>query len=266
MEPRTTQELALWQGILNMTGAANLVAPRACLAGTLGLRQAITFAVGLALVVAAKRFQKRWSDDVSSAVFVLGILPVVALIWAMVAYRAQRGQPWCAFEEYQLSCVTVATLAPPRIWAGLSGIALFASSAFIQFALFGPAERASVAGGALEGVLAFGVFAVVLLFFRVRSQRVAAEAARAFEEARMMKRWSSAVAAIRDLANSPLQLLTLEAEVLRRKYPEVKDHAERIARTTKRLNELNALLVSDSGEASFDALGILRDSKDDLKG
>jgi hypothetical protein len=261
MEPRTTQELALWQGILNITGTAiSIFLVRSGLAW----QQATTFAVGVALVVAATRSKARWSDDATSVVFVLGMLPVVTLTWGMTAYRARLGQPWCAFQEYELSCLTVATLAPPRIWAGLVGIALFVGTACVEFALFAPAERTCVAGGALEGVIAFGVFAVVLLFFRVRSRRLAAEAAHAMEEARMMKRWSRAVAAIRDLANSPLQLLTLEAEVLRQKYPDVREHAERIGRAMKRLNELNSLLVSESGEVSFDALGVLRDSKPDV--
>jgi hypothetical protein len=262
LEPRTTQELALWQGILNVTGT---IISCLLVRSGLGWQQATTFAVGVALLVASKRSRAHWSDQTSSIVFVVGILPVVTLTWGMSAYRARHGQPWCAFQEYELSCLTVATLAPPRIWAGLFGIALFVGAACAQYAMFGPAERSCVAGGAPEGVLAFGVFAVVLLFFRVRGRRVAEQAARAIEEARMMKRWSRAVAAIRDLANSPLQLLTLEAEVLRQKHPEVKDHAERIARTMKRLNELNSLLVSESGEVSFDALGVLRDSKPDLK-
>jgi hypothetical protein len=261
LETRTAQQLALWQGFLNITGT---VISWVLVPSGLAWQQATTLAIGLGLVVAAIRFRSRWSDDVSAVAFVLGILPVAALTWGMTAYRARLGQPWCAFQEYELSCLTVATLAPPRIWAGLFGIALFAGTACVQFAMFGPAERSCVAGGAIEGVLAFGVFAVVLLFFRVRSGRVAAEATRALEEARMMKRWSRAVAAIRDLANSPLQVLTLEAEVLRQKHPEVGEHAQRIGRAMERLNELNSLLVTDSGEVSFDALGVLRDSKPEI--
>jgi hypothetical protein len=264
LDRRTTQELIFWQGVLNMVGTVISWLLMRSPSIDVGVRQAATFIVGLALVIVARRFRERWRDDVTSSVFVVGILPVVALIWAMTTYRAHGGKPYCVFQEYQLSCLTVATLAPPRVWAGLVGIALFAGSAFIQFAMFDASERAIVAGGALEGVVAFAAFAVVLLFFRLRSRRITERAAREIEERRMMRRWSRAVSAIRDLANNPLQLLTIEVEIIRRKFPEAKEHAERLARTTKRLNELNALVVTESGEASFDALGVLRDSKPEL--
>ncbi len=266
MQQSTAQQLSIWQGVLNMTGVVySLIVVRGVPTSSLAWPQGVTFVVGAAIVIAAKRLAARWSDDVCAAAFVVGIAPVVPLAWGMASYRVQQGHPWCAFEVYQLSCLTVATLAPPRLWAGVFGIALFVLTPFAQFAQFHPSQRICIAGGSLEGVIAFGLFATVLLVFRVRSRRIATASVRAFEEARMMKRLSRAVAAIRDLANSPLQALTIEAEVLRRKHPEVREHAERIARTTKRLNRLNSLigehtpnLVSESGDTSFDASEILR--------
>ena len=58
----------------------------------------------------------------------------------------------------------------------------------------------------------------------------------------MMKRMTRTVLAIKDLANSPIQALTLDAETLKRKDMENAAIALRIEQATVQLSELNRIL------------------------
>jgi hypothetical protein len=252
--------LAYFQGALNIAGASISIAFARSF--DLAWRQALTMASGVVLIAVARRYRDVWNARVSSIAFVVAIAPVVPLLWAIQTYESSLGVPFDAFQEHQLSCLTAATLAPPRAAAGLTAIVVFAGSALLQYAHFDPAVRALVPHGAVQGVIASMLFSIVLLAFRVRS-RVAAEAAwRSAENVRVMTELTRALMAVRDLANSPIQALTIEVELLRRKHPEAKDLAARIESSMAKLRQLNALVdeharTADAGAASFDARDVL---------
>ena len=83
-----------------------------------------------------------------------------------------------------------------------------------------------------------------------------------------MHRLAQTFVAVRDLANSPIQTLAIESELLRLKCPEAAEIAQRIKRTTTRLQKLNAILDQqmvdlrpENGDESFDARAILESLK-----
>jgi multisubunit Na+/H+ antiporter MnhB subunit len=260
-EPPPTAPLAYYQGALNALGA--LLSLLIMRGADVAWPQGVTCASGIVLILLAHRYRAVWNARVSSLAFLGAMVPVVWLVWSAQAHQAKLHAPFSAFQEHQLCVLTAATLAPSRVWAGLVAIALFAGAASLQYAEFDPAARALAAHGALQGVGASTAFAVALLAFRVRSRHTAEVAWRAAEEARMMAELASTFMAVRDLANSPIQALMLEAEMLRMKHPETAAVADRLRRTTKKLAELNAIIddhvrtSADATKASFDAHAVL---------
>lgn len=80
-----------------------------------------------------------------------------------------------------------------------------------------------------------------------------------------MRQTTRVLLAVRDMVNSPVQTLTLDAELVRLKHPESNALALRMRRSVERLERLNELVTKQSeglmeqggADASFDADKIL---------
>jgi hypothetical protein len=143
--------------------------------------------------------------------------------------------------------------------------------AALQYLRFLPDQLVWLPTRPLISVFAFAAFGVVLYLFRLHDLRVADFAAKAAAEAKMMKKMARAVLAVKDLANSPIQALTLDAETLSRRDPENAAIAERIRTASVELRKLNQILDgylrkdgAGSIEASFDSYDELGAEKSKL--
>ncbi len=260
------QNMLLSQGVLNgMSGVLSFLLWGQFRSATLNSVSGLLIISGLLSVVLLTRKQNQFSDLKASLIFAVNLIPAYALIWLSRATLATHAERWDPFEMHRLACLTIAILAPPVCWIGLPAILIPALLAGIQYLTFQPAVVSRLLPQRpLVSPIIFAAFSVVLYFFRLRGLWIAEFAAKKEAEANMMMRMTRTILAIKDLANSPIQALTLDAETLKRKHPDEVSISDRIVKATAQLTDLNRVLdehlrgTQDGlGEASLDPYEVL---------
>jgi hypothetical protein len=257
--------LLLGQATLNFLGAA---------IGLLLSKGAIDFPVLMAAMLVVlggllswgeSRSRETVSDSRASACFVLGLLPVYLFVWMLQARdgAAVYGTLWTPFRHHELSVLTVALLAPPVIWMGVACILCFPLLAYIQLQQFPLEVLAHIESRPLVPIVAFSLFALGLYLFRMRWRKIACSAAEREAEVRLMKRFTNSILAIKDLANSPLQAILLDVDLLQKKHPDCAEVAGRIGKSAEKLRDLNKVLNAyridpTKGPLSMDSRAELR--------
>jgi hypothetical protein len=185
---------------------------------------------------------------------------------------SKQGLYWTPFEPHGLTCLTIAILAPPVRWIGIPAILVPPALATLQYLSFQPEQLIWLPLRPLFAVFAFAAFGVVLYLFRLHDLWVVDLAANTDAEAKMMRKMTNTVLAIKDLANSPIQSLALDAETLSRKSPENAVIAERIKAASLQLRDLNQILDeylrrerTDPVKASFDSYNELGAERSRMK-
>jgi hypothetical protein len=195
-------------------------------------------AVLLAILLARRR---RPPVALGEVAFFVNLAVNLAALWWIGRSYAGSGRLWMPFQEYKLGMVTVAMIAP-QPWAGGVGVAAYAIASFLQRASFDPTTRDHLVMTEPWATIAFGVFSVIVLVYRVRQQRI--EHAFAVTRARIevTERYARVMIAVRDLANTPIQIIALAAEAARRREPGVGHLMDRVDRSLARLRELDRRL------------------------
>jgi hypothetical protein len=196
-----------------------------------------------------------YSRALSNAIFLLVLVPTVAMVWMVDDARAALSTRWVPYEPNKLSALTLAMIAPPGWAVGLAGIVMFVGSAVVHQLAFADAFRAHAASGEPFGVIAYGVFAVVLLWYRQRSHAMRAELARAQSEKLALERVARVAITLRDLANSPVQTLELVRQELIVDAPQLFRHEGRMGRALAQLRKLNEVLMRYQDAVPWDAQG-----------
>ena len=254
------------QGVMGMVGGIVSYFPwRELDSAPLRAAQWATILTGLAVLLAVRIAHRRWTARIGSVVFILNVIPVGALAWFSNTALSGMNRFWEPFLVYELMSLSVAIIAPRELWAGLLAIVSLVLTAVAQFFVLPESTRVHMPLGAPWGAVGFGLLALVMLLFRVRGRVHEAEAARAVEETRSLRRLAQLVVAVRDLANSPIQALLLDTALIV-KHPE--DHRRiipRISRSVARLRRLNELLDQQTpdlepepGDESLDSVQVLR--------
>ena len=188
---------------------------------------------GIALIARRSR-----SVVLANATFLLIIAVIATSLVSSTQHIAESGISWVPFRANQLGALAIAILAPPVAWVGIVAIVAMIGAAVLQFALFDPTIRASMPFGDPWSTLFFGVFAIVLLFYRRRADQTAQECVRAQAESESYQHYARNMLALRDLANSPLQIMLNVVTLLRARGPELAEHADQLERAIKRLTSL----------------------------
>ena len=191
----------------------------------------------------------------ATALFLLVLLPTVAMAWMVDAARATHGVHWVPYEPAKLSVLTLAVIAPPGWATGAVGIAMFVGSSIVHHALLSADLRARMSAGEPFGITAYGVFALVLLGFKQRSYALRIELQRARAEKVAIERVARVAMALRDLANTPVQTLELVRQTLMAADPQWRAQTERMGRALERLRRLNDLLGPYQAAVTWDDEG-----------
>ncbi len=258
------QYISYAQSILNIIGAAFALDIWGSLVPAYPFRTwaEVTMLSGIITILALFIFQKRWTSLVGSIFFIFNIIPIYGLIWFANAGMASLGVVWVPFEACRLSSLTVAILAPTKLWVGILCIAGFMGSAFLQYQSFPPETLKWIPHGELLSTFVYGVFSLVLLFYRFGSRARERRKVRSVEQATMMKRLATIILALRDLANTPVQTLTVDAALLRKNHPGAEFLAGRIELSAAKLKKLNSLLVTETSAINGGSGNVAFDSKD----
>lgn len=200
-----------------------------------------------------------------SAIFLLLDAAIIIALWVKTDQIAGSGLHWVPFRAHQLGAIAIALIAPPVAWVGVVALVTLVGAAVLQFMLFDPAIRAQMPFGDPWTTLFFGGFALGILFYRRRGDRMERDTAHAEAEAENYQRFARAMIAVRDLSTTPLQTLTNMVVLLRQHGPELRAIADRLERAVARLTELERAtrpferqLEWKPGDESWDPKAILQ--------
>jgi hypothetical protein len=204
--------------------------------------QAIGIVVnGAALVVLARR--GRQTLALSRALFLIVLIPTSAMSWLVDSARVAHVAHWVPYEPTKLSLLTLAMIAPPGWGVGVVAMLMFLVPALVHHSMLDPAVRSRMAEGEPFGVLAYAVFAFVVLGFKQRSYALNEELEHARADRMVLERVARVAMALRDLANTPLQTLELVRQNLQTGKARIEEQAALMARALERLRRLNDILV-----------------------
>jgi hypothetical protein len=158
---------------------------------------------------------------------------------------------WVPFQASKLGSL-IAALLTPEFWVGLVSILGYTFSAVIQYEYFFPPEaRARIDAAEPWPLLAFGLAGVLALIYRFRRIQVEQELAQMQARNFAIRRLANAFLNIRDLMNTPLQVIELSVDALRKSDQPQKPALDRIDRSVQNLREINSVLVEHEKEIEW---------------
>lgn len=211
------------------------------------------------LVVHRRRPQ---SVFLGSALFIVNQAAILASAQIMGPYQLQDPN-LIPFQVHKLGALTVAILAPER-WAGLLCIFAFALIPVLQFVRLDPAQQARIDTSEPLVLLVYGAVGAVLLLYRLRGLATERALVQAQTEAADARRTARLLLAVRDLSNTPLQVIALASAAARRRSPGLGEPLDRLDRALERLRALHQPLKAYEadlewrpGDESIDAEAVL---------
>src|SRR5262249_6487181 len=155
-------------------------------------------------------------------------------LWFADSFSILLPRQSATFQPQKLGALAVAILAPPSFRAALLSIVIFVGPPIVRYELFDLETKAHFSSEPWA-MVAYGIFAIGLYFYRVQSRKVRAEMQRALTEATSLERLSCVLLAFRDFYNTPLQTLELTIEIFKVRHPDAKNLVARLERATGRL-------------------------------
>jgi hypothetical protein len=179
-----------------------------------------------------------------------------AVTFALVSTNLQGAiaeKHWVPFQAAKLGCLIAAMLAP-EFWVGLVSILAYSLSAVLQFEYFFPPEvKARIDSAEPWPIIAFALAGVLALSYRFRRVQLEQELAQVQAQVFAIRRLANAFLNIRDLMNSPLQVIELSVDALRKSHESQKPILDRIDRSVQNLREINSVLVEHEKEIEWQA-------------
>jgi hypothetical protein len=200
----------------------------------------------------------------SLAAFGFAALPPLFAFSALAGAHEATGASFEPLLRQRAAMLIIAVLAPRQVWLAYLLLAAFTLEAMIEY--FVPGVGATMNFRPSEPWITLGAAALSAWIARSRARHLTRERilARQLREAREAARLAEMALAIRDLANTPLQILELEVALLESRHHPIPREVGPIRRALKRLSELNHILAAyqhpDGGSSleSFDAADMLR--------
>jgi len=213
----------------------------------------ISATVALMLLVVLYSRRKTPSVQLASIIYLINSASVVTvLILTNVQFATLEGN-WVPFQAAKLGCL-IAAMVAPEFWVGLLSILAYCLGSVLQFEFFFPAEvKAQVSAAEPWATLAFGLAGVLSLVYRFRRIQLEQEVARIQAQSFAIQRLASAFLNIRDLMNTPLQVIELSTGLLRNRNQPPKPLLDRIERSVESLREINGVLVEHEKEIGWQA-------------
>ncbi|MDC0716914.1 hypothetical protein [Nannocystis bainbridge] len=220
--------------------------------------------IGLAIAVFILVVHRRRPQSVrfGSALFIVNQAAILLAAQLMGPHQLQDPN-LIPFQVHKLGTLTVAILAPER-WAGLLCIAAFALIPFFQFFRLDPGQQARIDTSEPLVLLVYGAVAAVLLLYRLRGLATERALVQVQTEAADARRTARLLLAVRDLSNTPLQVIALASAAARRRSPGLGEPLDRLDRALERLRALHqplkmyeADLEWRPGDESIDAEAVL---------
>lgn len=207
--------------------------------------------VGLTLLIVL--FSRRKTPTVrwASAIYLVNTAAVdTALLLTNLEFAVSQ-KHWVPFQASKLGCL-IAAMVAPGFWIGLLAVLSHCLSSLLQYVFFFPPEiKTQLDAGEPWPIVAFGLAGVLALVYRFRRAQLEEEVVRIQAQNFAIKRLANAFLNIRDLMNTPLQVIEFSVDQLRNSNDFHKTSLDRIDRSVQRLTEINSLLVQHEKEIEW---------------
>jgi hypothetical protein len=214
-----------------------------------GISALVALILLIVLFVRRKAPSVRWA----SLIYLVNSVSVATVLLLTNLQFAVLERNWEPFQATKLACLVAAMLAP-GFWIGLVSILIYSLSALLQFEVFFPPEiKAGVGASEPWPMLAFALAGVLALVYRFRRVQLEQEIARIHAQNFAIKRLAHAFLNIRDLMNTPLQVIELSIDLLRKSNDPNPLVIDTIERSMEKLREVNSVLVQHEREIDWQA-------------
>lgn len=183
-------------------------------------------------------------------VFLLNSLTVIAALWVRDSSLAQQGMSWVPFLPNKLGTLIVGLLAP-GFWIGLIGIAFHVISVTVHLEFLPSEIRSRTPVGEPLATLAFALAAVMVLISRYRRIQLEMEALNFKAQSLAAKNLALTVLRMRDLMNTPLQIVEFSVSLLRQKSGYEETALQSMENALEHLNELNRHMKKYEGAVDW---------------
>jgi hypothetical protein len=214
---------------------------------------AISGVVALILLLALFIRRKRPSVKWAARIYLVNSAAVsMALLMTNVQFAVSE-RNWVPFQASKLGCL-IAAMVTPEFWVGLVSILAYAIGSLVQFEFFFPPQiKARVDAAEPWPIIAFALGGVFALIYRFRRVHLEQELAQTQAQNFAIRRLASAFLNIRDLMNTPLQVIELSVNLLRKSEEPPKPILDRIDRSVQNLREINSVLIEHEKEIEWQA-------------
>jgi hypothetical protein len=228
----------------------------------LALSRGVSIAWALGLLGFLIPQRKHPSLAAGRIVFALIPIPALPTFWLLAHDRAAHGHPLEIHFREALTSIIVAVVTPPRAAISIALIAAFSVESFI---LFWEGQTSHWWSWQPWTNFLYACCTMGIALYQAHRQRREVAMIVELEQAAALQRLTRAYLAVRDVVNTPLQILQVSLSLLSTRNPEASDLTRTMQRSVERLNELNHLLAAEAsamdsqpGAESFDPTIVLR--------
>lgn len=175
--------------------------------------------------------------------FLITLIPYFITTWFGETAGLALGQLRQPFIPFQFLCIYIAVMAPGRVKvAAIEILATLVIAVSFWFVLKNKFPLAGVTGEPWT-TLAFGLISLLMLSARAYRKGIIQKLEKNKAEAEAFERAARLFLAVRDRANSPLQVINLCATIIVARHPDETETVERLKRSIVKLQELSDILA-----------------------
>ena len=202
---------------------------------------AISLIVGLWLYVNRKDIPSVKSLEIA---FLIISAPFLITTWVGESSGLAMGQIRQPFIPFQFLCIYIAVLSPGRVLIAAAEIVVTLCVAVV-FWFFLKAAQYPLTGvtGEPYATLTYGLISLMMLSARAYRKSIIQKLEKTKAEAEAFERAARLFLAVRDRANSPLQVINLCATLIQARNPDEFETVERLQRSLVKLQELTDILA-----------------------
>ena len=175
--------------------------------------------------------------------FLVILLPFFITIWVGESSGLELGHIRQPFIPFQFLCIYIAVLSPGRVKVAAVEILLALITAVAFWFFLKSKYPLTGVTGEPWSTLTYGLISLLMLSARAYRKNIIQKLEKTKAEAEAFERASKLFLAVRDRANSPLQVINLCATLIMARNPEEVETVERLQRSLVKLQELTDILA-----------------------
>jgi hypothetical protein len=243
LDPQEMRRAAVTVNALLLFGhLAQLIVFHPPWANTLVVARLAQIALSTTLLVGLLAGRWRVSLRMSQIAYALPVVAQLVTYWVIGAAREASGQSWEPLWRQKVLSLLLAILSPGELPITATLILAIGAEAFLEVTIGGLGDSPSLGAGEPWIMLALTAASLGILIYRRQRQRVERLLVDKAREAEAFERLARVAVAVRDLANTPIQLLEFSLDVLVERHPDLQRDFERMRRAVQKLRGLNRLL------------------------